>query len=347
MIATDFIYDGIRLTDLGYMICQFDEGSGFQMSSAGSELTFSKVAQNNGRNHLLAGVSYDSCFETYISICKPDGGTFSTEEYAYLMRWLNRPDFHDLYIGFEPDRDSTKNVTNEGDGTSLDIVVNNSATTVYYGVSSDSSTLPETWTETVPVASPNKHIWTIEVSTEDASGDSTAQLYAKQQVEYGDYDAIHFRGTFNLDKVEFHGRIVGFKMKFTSDGPFGYAEPTTISFNVDSTSAYTLTDTSDECGYIYPDQLEITCNGDGTLTITNSVESRQTTIKNMTSGEVLSFDGTVSSISTTLASHSVMDDFNYTFFRVANTHDTSDNIISSTLPCSITLTYTPRRKVVF
>lgn len=268
MIATDFIYDGQRLSDLGYMICQFDEGGGFSTSSAGSQLTFTKVAQGCGRNHLLASATYDECFETDISICKPNGSTCTSAEYAALLRWLNRPSFHTLKI---------------------------------------------------------------------CMADETAY----------DYDNITFRGTFNVDKVEFRGRIVGFTLHFTSDGPFGYGAPVNLTFAVTTSTPYTLTDTSDEIGYIYPDSLVITCNGSGNLTLTNSIENRRTMIKNVTNSEAITFDGTVSTVTSSRSAHDVLNDFNYVFFRVANTAASRVNTISTTVNCSITLTYTPRRKVVF
>ncbi len=268
MIATDFIYDGQRLTDLGYMICQFDEGSSFATSSAGSQLTFTKVAQGCGRSHLLAGAHYDECFETDISICKADGSTCSALEYAALLRWLNRPSFHELTICME-------------DG------------------------------------------------------------------EAYDYDNIHFKGTFNVDKVEFRGRIIGFTLHFTSDGPFGYGEPVTKTFSVTTSTPYSFSDTSDEVGYIYPDSLTITCLGSGTLSLTNSIEGRTTTVKNVVTNEVLTFDNTVATVTSSVFGHNVMNDFNYTFFRVANLYATRVNMISSTINCSVVLTYTPRRKVVF
>lgn len=46
MTATDFEYDGILLSSICFIVCQFDESSGFASSSAGSTLTFTTVSQN-------------------------------------------------------------------------------------------------------------------------------------------------------------------------------------------------------------------------------------------------------------------------------------------------------------
>ena len=267
MTCTDFQYDGIRLSDLGYMICQFDESGGFATASAGSQLTFTKVSRNSGRYFLLSGSRYDTPFEAEISICKPDGATITVAEYAELMRWLNRPDFHDLYVGYE-DKDS-------------------------------------------------------------------------------EYDDIHFRGTFNVNKVEFYGRLVGFTLVFTTDGPFAYGDPRTYNFSLTSSKTYTIYEESDEIGYIYPDSLTVTAKEAGDLTLANSIESRNTVINNVVNGEVLTFEATVSTLESSELSHSVMNDFNFTFFRLANTMEERANVISSNIACDVSLTYTPRRKVVF
>ena len=309
MIATDFIYDGTRLTELGYMICQFDEAGGFQTATAGSQLVWSKVPQNGGRTHLLAGTKYDSCFETDISICKPDGSTFSVDEYAFLMRWLNRAEYHELYIGMEPDKRST----------SL-----HSRPSTYVNNVGEVVTIPEM--QMVTLGSYN--------------------LNVKTSVSY-EYDDIHFLGTFNVDRVEFRGRLIGFVLHFTSDGPFGYGAEKTFTFNLTPQSTNVINDISDEVGYIYPSSLTVTCKEAGDLVITNSIEGRRTAIDGVSKGEVITFDETMSIIETSLSSHKVMNDFNFTFFRIANTYDNRRNVISANLNCKISLTYTPRRKVVF
>ena len=86
MTASDFYYDGLLLSDLGYMICQFDEGGGFNTSSAGSQLTLNQVSAFGGRKQMITGASYEECFQTDISICKPDGGTFNTDVEKNLIQ---------------------------------------------------------------------------------------------------------------------------------------------------------------------------------------------------------------------------------------------------------------------
>ena len=98
MTASDFEYDGLLLSSICFMVCQFDEGSGFQSSSAGSTLTMTTISQNNGRRKYIVNSVYEDVFSPTISICKPDGSTVTTDEYEFIMHWLNRPDFHKLTI---------------------------------------------------------------------------------------------------------------------------------------------------------------------------------------------------------------------------------------------------------
>lgn len=305
MIATDFIYDGQRLSDLGYMICQFDEGGGFATDSAGSSIEFSQVPVNSGRRYILTGAKYNTPFEGQISICKPCGDAFTESEYGALMRWLNRPDYHNLYLG----SDSFEYVTG-------------------YSVSSSGITA------------------TASDGNETAFSTIVGLAGAKTSMA-NNYVETHYRGTFNVEKVEHRGEIIGFTLTFISDGPFGYAAPVTYAFSLTASSSYTITDDSDEVGYIYPASLQVTCSSAGNLTLTNSIESRETTVNNVTSGEILTCDNNIATLDTSKSAHDVLSDFNYKFLRIANTYTTRTNTITSTLPCSIVLTYTPRRKVVF
>ena len=103
-----------------------------------------------------------------------------------------------------------------------------------------------------------------------------------------------------------------------------------------------LNDTSYEEGYIYP-KMEIKIKKDGDLIIHNSIENRETYIANCKSGEVITLDYPV--IQSSDSSHNIQNDFNWTFFRVANTYDNSRNDLVITLPCSIKSKYSPIVKV--
>ena len=117
MNAVDFHYDGLYLSDFGYMICSFDGGNSPETISMGSEITFTQSPVSNGRRFMITSASYDSCIEAEFSICKdPDVFTdyeerfFTVEEQQELMRWLNRTDMH----RFAPVEDEIVDIFYEG-----------------------------------------------------------------------------------------------------------------------------------------------------------------------------------------------------------------------------------------
>lgn len=101
-------------------------------------------------------------------------------------------------------------------------------------------------------------------------------------------------------------------------------------------------DSSYEEGYIYP-YVEIAVLEDGDLKIHSILEDRETTIKNCSNGEVITMDYPI--IKTDNDSHNIQNDFNWNFFRVANTFENSRNDIITSIPCSIKIKYSPIVKV--
>lgn len=99
MKAHDFSYDGVRLSDLGYMICRFG-GGGIDTIQNGSEISFNTVPSKNGQQHYLTSSVYEDCITATIQICKNqcDFGTMeiSVAEQREIMRWLNSRTFKKL-----------------------------------------------------------------------------------------------------------------------------------------------------------------------------------------------------------------------------------------------------------
>lgn len=163
----------------------------------------------------------------------------------------------------------------------------------------------------------------------------------------GIYWDTFFSGSFNVSKVEHRGKVVGFTLTFLSTAPFGHAFPVTESFSLSAGKEKTIVDLSEEIGYTYPEKMTITCNASGDLKIYNSIEDRTMTILNCKKKEVITLNCDNQIILTSDEDHKICDDFNFTFFRLANTYDTNENKITSTLPCEIKFTYRPSKKVVF
>lgn len=97
MKAIDFEYDGICLSDKGFMICYFD-GKSMETVSNGSKITFNTVSTMYGSKFEMISSQYDEYLTTTFQICKracgPRHEEISMEEVRDIMRWLNRKNFH-------------------------------------------------------------------------------------------------------------------------------------------------------------------------------------------------------------------------------------------------------------
>lgn len=157
------------------------------------------------------------------------------------------------------------------------------------------------------------------------------------------YLDLYFEASFNVNRVEIDGRLVGLELEVVTNRPFALKEPTSIIVdNLEKDGKHSINDISHEEGYIYP-YTEITIKESGNLKIHNAIENRDTYIANCVAGEVITMDYPV--IQSSVSSHKIENDFNWNFFRVANTYDNSRNDLTISLPCSIKVTYSPIVKV--
>ena len=98
MKAYDFEFDGLRLSDKGFMLCKFDSG-GVETISNGSEITFNTVSTLRGMKHELTSSEYEDCLTATFQICKnycdyAGDMEIEVEDMRDIMRWLNRKEFH-------------------------------------------------------------------------------------------------------------------------------------------------------------------------------------------------------------------------------------------------------------
>lgn len=112
----DFMYDGLLLSDYGYIVCEFDAG-GTTTISNGSNLTFNTASMGYGQKWVLASSNYNSVFEATFSICKDPCKTItgnieplSVFDVRDLSRWLNRREF----LKFTPIAKGYENTFYEG-----------------------------------------------------------------------------------------------------------------------------------------------------------------------------------------------------------------------------------------
>lgn len=159
------------------------------------------------------------------------------------------------------------------------------------------------------------------------------------------YENIYFEGSFNLSKVEVAGNIIGFNLEFTSNRPFGLNRPYVRKFSItQAEQRIVIQDMSDEIGYIYAD-LTITCGSAGTLSITNDLDGRVTEVRNCLAGETITMKDMI--IESDNATHqlNIMNDFNFSFLRISNKFGERKNGLTFSMPCNVTLSYSPIRKV--
>ena len=152
-----------------------------------------------------------------------------------------------------------------------------------------------------------------------------------------EYIDVYFEASFNISQLEFHGATYGLELEVITNRPFALQEPRTKTItHQESDEIHMIKDYSDVEGFIYP-KTEITLSADGLLEITNQFENRVTAIKNCTAGEVITLD--YPTIYTSKSDHKIQNDFNWNFFRLANTFKNSGNKISISLPCVMKLSY--------
>ncbi len=146
-----------------------------------------------------------------------------------------------------------------------------------------------------------------------------------------------------LNELSVGNVTYGLEVKMITDAPYGLApkQSKTISFTGENT--YTYFNQSDDYGYLYPD-LEITVQADGDLTITNQFEARQTAIRDCQAGEILTLNGDLRQITSTRPDK-LEDRFNWKWLRFCKTDQSSQNLLSASLPCTVTMAYQNIRKV--
>lgn len=167
--------------------------------------------------------------------------------------------------------------------------------------------------------------------------------FYKLKILDGHYLDLYFEARFKVSKIELDGILVGLELEIETNAPYAFKDPQIITINntkVDGEHA--INDMSQEEGFIYP-HTEITVKGNGNLDIYNALENRHTFIRNCKDGEVITMNYPI--ISSTLESHKIQNDFNWNFFRIANTYEKSRNDLKISLPCTIKLKYSPVVKV--
>lgn len=319
MRAIDFEFNNKRLSSFGMILCQFGGSKGLETMTDGAAISFSMVPTMNGSKHNLTSSQYEDVLETTIEICKCscDGGIqeITPIEHRNLTAWLCRKKFLKLKFLDEANVDLYHEAIINVGRIEIDGKL--------YGLELNVQT--------------NRPFALKESKTISINCEKGKEVYGWEKYKTDpEIIKLGYVTSTNVDaypqgKVDENDNIIegahtdGYQYVF-----------------VGQVYKASLNDTSYEEGYIYP-QMEIAVKEDGDLTIHNSIENRETYIANCKSGEVITLDYPV--IQSSDSSHNIQNDFNWTFFRVANTYDNSRNDLVVTLPCSIKIKYSPIVKV--
>lgn len=107
-MVTDFIYDGLRLSGLGYMIVSFDGSKGGEIDTD-SQLSYNHAPMMGGKRQPYITSVYENPLEMEFSIAKnicvngrqslsKESYSITLGEMAYLKRWLVRHSPHKLTV---------------------------------------------------------------------------------------------------------------------------------------------------------------------------------------------------------------------------------------------------------
>lgn len=162
-----------------------------------------------------------------------------------------------------------------------------------------------------------------------------------------DYLDLFFEASFNINRIEMDGKLYGLELNMITNRPFALQETNKITIrNITMNGKKSFNDTSNEEGVIYPSSMKITMLASGDLSITNKLDNNRTTvIKNVVEGEVITLSYPI--ISSSISSHKIQNDFNWKFFRIANTFKSKKNDLIISLPCDIEIMYNPIIKIGF
>lgn len=158
-----------------------------------------------------------------------------------------------------------------------------------------------------------------------------------------EYIDIFFEASFNVNKIESEGKLVGFELEVITNRPYALKEPICILLkNVVHDGQKRIYSKSDEEGHIYPD-MEITIEEDGNFELFNAFEKRTMRIANCKAGEIIYVKYPI--IESSLLEHKIQNDFNWKFFRIAKTFRENINDLKISIPCTIKMIYSPVVKV--
>ncbi len=168
--------------------------------------------------------------------------------------------------------------------------------------------------------------------------------YCKLQFLSERYEDIYFMGSFNVSAKELGGQIVSLHLTFTADSPFGYTDVNFKAHITENDNSFVIQDMSDETGDDIIN-MEITCQKNENLIITNDFNKRVTKISNCSVGEIVTMKNMIISSSIENRNEKIMNNFNFIFPMISNSFTNRKNTFTFSMPCDVTFSYKQTRKI--
>ena len=160
---------------------------------------------------------------------------------------------------------------------------------------------------------------------------------------------VHYYGSFNVDEIKLDDKTIGLQANFTSNAPFAFGDRIQFTTITSSDNEYiSIYGDGDDYQPIYPD-ISIKCLVDGHIKITNTIYQNPEEylfIDNCIENEIITISSEHGIITSNMCSdEEIAKSFNYNFLVIEMYEDYCENKYQVEVPCEITISYEPVRKV--
>lgn len=162
---------------------------------------------------------------------------------------------------------------------------------------------------------------------------------------FSDVDICYF-GTFtSVKQIMLGNRIIGLSAVFEANTPYALGEEVTVDFDLSADEKFELFPEGDEYGIVYP-AVKIKCLSDGDLKLYNETTDNYIYVSGCTKDETLTVLGEYEIIlSDKREQKDISNCFNYEYFEMLIDDEKVSNHYYSTIPCELSISYRPIRKV--
>ncbi len=171
--------------------------------------------------------------------------------------------------------------------------------------------------------------------------------FHKLHVMSDSYSDIYWNAAFSSKQINLGGHIVGLELTLYTDAPYAYQKEQTFSFSLAPGGKFSIYDTSDEVGYIYP-CVVIKAIKDGNIHLSNQLDHFSLSLKVLSPNEKITLDGKNKRITSTDKEGNLASRFNFHFPRICNTFENRNNeftLSQDSVGCDISFTYSPIIKI--